>query len=485
MGQYSLAQRQRLNTYLASETSADLENLIQKHVDGAKKVDLEQLKEQLPITVSDHKLVQLLRLMYGNIIIRIPLYHWYHELPSTLRTVDTNYLKETIEEKMRELGAKNSGSLFKKMKIGQNEAAVYQRWLSNDVNTTKTGVLNRFCWRFGVNPEILEEQKVFLDRKFPIPTSTRELAKLKTHVLNEGTMNYRRGKSSEMSYANKDPALLHYFITRLKQVGGHEGGLPTPAARVMRVSGDALTARLLNASGLPYGSKTKVNPALDPLVFTDPETRRYHVQATLTEEGWISLRVNRNRNIQMEVGWNRSTDITDRLTEEQRNALLKFRGETIFMGDIDSRETLTTILSHPHETLAQEKMAIVQSHSDEIPGDTWPQLRIKGIHVSKKGRVTVSWSFQTRRPILVELLCERYGMLPGTWKAERAEKLYRIYQEYLGKRLTPEEVVHVKRSVDETAKSVDQQQFINKMKTYFPQARWINDREKVGRVVEE
>ena len=123
---------------------------------------------------------------------------------------------------------------------------------------------------------------------------------------------------STLSYSNQDPVLLKYFMDRVREIGGGTEG-PYLGTNALVASGDPVLARALVASGLPPGKKTLSNPPLDALLRRDKESFKYHIQATLTEEGWFSLTIDRYRNINFPIAFGRSIDVTEKLSGGQIN----------------------------------------------------------------------------------------------------------------------------------------------------------------------
>jgi len=123
-----------------------------------------------------------------------------------------------------------------------------------------------------------------MTRVYPVDMRSMSFIKLKTHVLNEGKILLGKKIVRILGYANQDPILLQYFVEVVKKAGGSIKGEPRLETHKLVVYANPVLARALNASGLPFGRKTRTNPPIDPHLKQDRELFRYHIKSTLTEE---------------------------------------------------------------------------------------------------------------------------------------------------------------------------------------------------------
>lgn len=101
---------------------------------------------------------------------------------------------------------------------------------------------------------------------------------LTSHVLNEGHM---KAETKSIEYYNKDPVPHYYLKQRAEELRGSFSS-PFRAHKAFASYIDPLTGRLLNAIGIPYGSRAQNQPFVN-FERIDNGTWRYHVRATLTE----------------------------------------------------------------------------------------------------------------------------------------------------------------------------------------------------------
>ena len=142
-----------------------------------------------------------------------------------------------------------------------------------------------------------------------------------------------------------------------------------PSRKVYVTSINATIARILNKADIPYGRKTITNSSIDPKILTNPELRKYHFKATLTEEGTSSLHITKEKRLRMTISWSRSIDITDKLTPKQIQKLKQLITEKkrkIAIGKIKGKryfDILNVIVDNPPKLLVDEMKILNKVHS--------------------------------------------------------------------------------------------------------------------------
>ena len=188
MGQYKHSLLEHYN-WLREKTNKlkTLEEIIQ-HVENPEQINLEKLEHKLGLP--REILAKTIERLYGpKTQVSHKLYHWWQEPDGSYRKIDAAYIKQKIREKMKELGTKTVTELLeKKMKISHSEASLYHNWLKHKTAKVRTRTLKRFCKHFKISYEELEKLKIIKDRTFPINLHKKELVKLYTHILNEGSI---------------------------------------------------------------------------------------------------------------------------------------------------------------------------------------------------------------------------------------------------------------------------------------------------------
>jgi len=216
------------------------------------------------------------------------------------------------------------------------------------------------------------------------------------------------------------------------------------------------------------------------LVGKNPELFRYHIKATLTEEGWPSLRISHNR-VRFIIGWGRSVDITDKLSSEQIEVLKHIAKEhnkrKIGIRSIRDYHILKIINQRESKLLEMESFLLSNNHPNVI----WPARHPTRVHISKAGRITTFWEIYLTRLELIDLIDDEYGLLPGTWKAKRFGNLYEAYKKYRGRRLTYEEIQEIRKVKEENPKKISAEWVSEKVQELFPGALWGKDLEKIRR----
>ncbi len=251
----------------------------------------------------------------------------------------------------------------------------------------------------------------------------------------------------------------------------------------MEIFANSVLGRALEASGLPRGKKTVSNPSLDPQMARDSGMTCYHVQATLNEEGGFYLTVNKQRRAGLGIAWGRSVDITDGLASMQVDELRRIEeehGSKIPIRRITDPEILRAVKGLSPRLLDQELALLSNSHMDA----KWPRETPTKVHVSRYGRVTTFWEVRTSRPHLIDIIHDEYGLLPGTWKAERFERLYQAYVKYRGRQLTDEEIQELRKIKEENPADISIDWISRKTQELFPDIEWGKDVDEIRRKIE-
>ena len=386
------------------------------------------------------------------------LYHWYDEPPNALITIKSSKLKLILEELKLKLNAKSiEDLLLNKLKIPRKQARKYLKILEKPTPKLKVKTLLQLCKHLKINPNQLELLDAFT-RKFPVNLKSPTITKLLTHMINEGNISKRtKGKYPKATYDNKDPTLHVYIRKLLENLGVKYEKPPTYKKNAYTTNIDATTTRILVKAGLKPGKKTITNPTLPTPIYTNPQLRKYHIQTTLTEEGSSTVRISGKR-VKMEITWDRSIDITDKLTPKQKQTLKqileKEKEKRIPIGKVKKKikdkkiaNSIIAIAYGNSPKLVREETALLNKlHISDVKQKIVKSYPMR-IQLSKDGRFTVAWRAYIANPKAIDLIVKKYGMLPNTWKEERLKKQYEIYLKYREKRLSDEEIKQVKKQI--------------------------------------
>nr|MDO8044655.1 hypothetical protein [Candidatus Baldrarchaeota archaeon] len=486
MGQYK---RSRLEYYnwLREKTNKlkTLEEIIQ-HVENPEQINLEKLEHKLGLP--REILAKTIERLYGpKTQISHKLYHWWQEPDGSYRKIDPTYIKQKIRQKMKELGAKTVTELLKKkMKISHSEASLYYYWLKHKTAKVRTRTLKRFCKHFKISYEELEKLKIIKDRTFPINLHKKELVKLYTHILNEGSI---RGQIPRVqaTYVNKDPVLHRHVIDLVKAMGG-EYKIPPPSKEAIETKIDSVTARILIAAGLPPSYKTITNPPLHPAILKNKKLAKYHLHMTFIEEGYSSLTINRHNKLELQIGFGRSKDITDLIPQNIYEKLTQKKGYSIQPTQIpDERlmEIITATETIP-KALFQEYLLLTRMLNEINPKTEIPEIRCSYIHVSKEGRVTAYYRYAFRSSDSVhafhELLFKNFDT--GTWKERKLGVQIELLEEYEDKKLTASDKQRIQEILANWRKIPDNW-IIEKIKQVLPDINWIDNPDYLKKILEK
>jgi len=389
------------------------------------------------------------------------------------------FVRDIIVHEMARLGITGMQEFLNKRGL----ARVYP-WIKEGKSIVSVRILKNFCQRFHVDPNELEKKGIIQSPKlYPVNMSSSDFVRLKSHVLNEGRISVKKKSVGTLSYVNQDPVLLRYFANVIKGLGGSIRKELTFEGYGLAAYANPVLARALDFSGLPFGRKTRTNPPLDSLLRQNPELFRYHIQATLVEEGWTSLTISPYRRACLYIAWGRSVDIMAQLSSEQVNTIKNIteilRKRKIAIGNIKDYDLLNNIIKNPPLLFNQELFILSSTHKKK----GWPEGHPTKIHLSKKGRITAFWEIHFTRPNLIDLIHDEYGMLPGTWKARRFEKLYEAYRKFRGRRLTDDEILEIRRVKDENPPEISVEWVSEKVQELFPEAEGARNLEKIRRML--
>ena len=434
-----------INNVLSKQQSkADLLNVISSIANNPEYQRRDRIKESSSI----------------NILSRF--YHWWQEPGNASHIVDMGKLKDMISAKLRELGEKSMRSyILKTLGLSKTRYDYYTYLLKDRApKPVEVRVLKRLCDDFKIPYVTLEERNVFTNIKFPIDLDKPSLFMLASHILNEGHM---RTETKSIEYYNKDPVLHHYLRQRVEELGGSFSG-PFEAHKAFVSYVDPLIGRLLNAIGIPYGSRALNQPFMD-FKRVDNSVWRYHFQATLTEEGAATLRVMQDKRISMKISLTRAIDITDLLPKSFVTSL--DYGAHSIGKTISDKNIYRIIISNPPTLLQAEFEELTRRHSRQIPIYAWRPPYPYRIQKSKDDRITVHWTLEIIKADPVNLIHDHYGMLPGTWKSIAFEKRYQFYLEHRGRKLTDSEIEELHQIEKEYPWEIPKEWINQKMKELF------------------
>ena len=188
-------------------------------------------------------------------------YHWWQEPANIAHNVDVKKLKELVAEKIKEISEKSLRSYILKTLSLPKTWYDYYTYLSKEerVKPIEVGTLKKLCEDLKIPYVELEKRLAIINPNYPIDLNNPSLFKMAIHIINEG---YMRTKTKSIEYYNSDPVLHHYLKCRVEELGGGFSG-PFKAHKVLVSYADPLIGRLLDAIGVPYGSKTINQPFVD------------------------------------------------------------------------------------------------------------------------------------------------------------------------------------------------------------------------------
>jgi len=124
------------------------------------------------------------------------LYHWWEEPGSTHRRVSAPIFEFLLRERLGKAGASNLREfVLNRLRLERKDYLRYWRIASGRQRFVETANLIRICDQLGLDYSRFEKSAVLTDRMWPIDLGRPELTMLKSHILNEGTLNSRYVKS--------------------------------------------------------------------------------------------------------------------------------------------------------------------------------------------------------------------------------------------------------------------------------------------------
>jgi len=392
-------------------------------------------------------------------------YHWWQEPEYIQLPIDNEKIAELLNEEMKNVKAKNIGELLRKYNVGEFEASYHYCYRILNKLVTKSTVkgLVRLCNQLNIPYIELEKRKIFPKHNFPYNQADPALWKLATHVLNEGSID----KKHVISYANKDPVLHWYFKKAVTEAGGKYYGPYKAKNKLLYEShADPLTGRRLTMIGVPQGAKTIHEPVIDLSKMT-PEAWKYHIQTTIAEEGSATLRESKKEWVGMCIEWSRGIDVTKYVPKDILSTLEPGKHRvSVILKEIP--EIYEILLLHPPKLLLQEHNELIRRHEDEIPRRKWHDIYLSQVYISKDQRISTVWKLYIISQTLVELVAEKYGILPGTWKEYIFRKQYEFYKKHVGTRLTEEdynEYLEIKKTY--SYRNLNKEWINRKLEEYF------------------
>jgi hypothetical protein len=151
---------------------------------------------------------------------------------------------------------------------------------------------------------------------------------------------------------------------------------------------DVKTGRILNYIGVPYGDKAVNQPTIN-LGRMSNEVWRYHLQTTLTEEGYAKLEIVGKGYLRFRIEWSRTIDVTDYISKDAVEnipyGLIKIRKSV--EEDIIDKKTFMEIMRHPPKLLVNEvnelKKGIAKKYRRTyiLELSQYPYIRLKMIEL--------------------------------------------------------------------------------------------------------
>ena len=479
MGQYKQSHLQYAQWLRNKEKELQLIEQIIQHVENPKLVELKPLEEKLGVPAET--LQKLVEKIYGpKTQIKQKLYHWWQEPDGAIRKIDAHYLHKRIKNAMKKLEAENPYQLAKKLNVPEGKVNIIRDWMrQSPVVSAKTRVLKRIFNLLGIPLEELEERKAILDRNFPIDLYSPKIVKLYTHALNEGSLiMFKSPTQTILRYVNQDPVLIRKFIDTVKEAGGWAKILP-PQKPGFDVYTDSVTARIINAAGLPYGRKTITDPPLHPAILKNPKLAKHHLHITFLEEGYTTFSYAKDR-LQLIIGISRSKDITDHIPPQTLQKLLNYKGQKVQPTEFFTRDFINQILlRYSPRALSSEFLLIGKLLEERFSVQLGPKIRISYLHISTDGNVTANYKLSMRSEEAIQLFKEIVLTEPlGTWKEYRFQKMLEIYEKYKGRKLTPEEKQEIKQQTPPS--KIPENWIITKARQLLAkEAPWVNDEQKI------
>jgi len=357
-------------------------------------------------------------------------FHWHDE--SSLAALDVD--GDSLRNLLRPLayGPLSPG-------ISTKRRNKFQRIMRKNAETipVRVATLLEACELLNMQPSSLEKLKLFRGR-YPFPLAKPEIYKLMTHVINEGSV--KGGKNPRGVYCNLDLS-LHERVSKLITSLGSHGNRRIGKDNVPETYVSVPIARLMIKAGLVPGKKTRGQyyHHLPKRILDDPDLSRYHMSTTLTEEGSPMLHLTEGTRPSISIGYSRSIDVTDSLTNEYVNGLESKRKYPI--GQVpDNVRFKIRIRPFP---LLEDEICILEDILDiKIHSN------LGAIYKSKRGRVTVEWCVTFSSAEVITKFKDKIGFLLGSNIENRFKLICKLYEENKNRVLSQEDADRLREELD-------------------------------------
>jgi len=291
------------------------------------------------------------------------------------------------------------------------------------------------CELLGVSPVVLERMRLFR-RDYPVSLGKTQIYNLMSHLINEGNVVKR---SPRGYYSNLDMSLHDRVAGLVISLGGY-WSRRMGKDNVPETCIGAAVVKLLTKAGMVPGKKTRGQyfHHLPKRILDDPGLSRYHISATIAEEGWPSLSLKIGTKPRIIMGYSRSIDVTDILPLEYVQSLESRK--KLSPGQIPY-EIKSIIQVQPFPILDDEITIIEKDLHIET------QVNFTGLYKSKKGRITVEWRVTWEGPESVKRYENSFGFLARSKVENRFKLVWRLYEEYKDRPLSQNDMDYLKKQL--------------------------------------
>lgn len=409
-------------------------------------------------------------------------YHWYDEPENVTLKAERAFLGILIKSAMSKSNMPTKVKLAKAFCVSRSR--LYS-WMdaTKDYCGIKVRNLKRLCELSRMSYDQLESFKV-LERRFHIDVASKPFLKLKTHMINEGHIDERE---NICVYSNKDPVCHLYFKNYIEAIGGYLSSVIAPYHGGLRSYGDPTTGRALMFAGVPAGDRTLRGDviSLGREVLSDQKLLKYHYQATLTEEGYVSLMITtphpkypNTKRAKMEMGWRRAVAVTDKLPSSFLNSIPIGRKSAISFQRLP-KKIKQIVRNNPPKVLMEEWNGLSKL-LQKIPNK-------KPERIMKRRRdqeVVASWAIRTSNSNVISEIHEKIGMLSGTWKDEAFRRKWEVFSSIGIGKLTQSDVKKIyKVNRSYGGHGVPSHWIKQKIRELFPKVEWLHDKLKWEKVL--
>jgi len=393
------------------------------------------------------------------------LYHWWEEPAEAERTLCTRVIRGLLSKKIDRLDCRSLRELVVKIwGLNQGDYVGYWRLATGRQSSVRTSNLKSMCNDLRISYKKLEALGVLVDRDWPINLLRPELIMLKTHILNEGTLNDSvvktfyapTGKASfsrrvQAQYYNNDIALPRQ-IQRLAEICHCTSYRMSKCKNGYCTVLDATTSRVLMKIGVPPGRRSAQRVRLDRNVSSQKYLWRYHFAATLIEEGSCSLRLARSKRLFLELGYYRGVDITTALDSSVCRKLRP--GVRTVIGTLPGT-VQETVRRRPPLLMSQEINHLRKLHPQPGGLRDWPRPRPYEVRRCRSGKVIASWRFAASCRPLVHILFSYLNVQISSSKRRRMQNSFRIYEKHKERKLSDAHWAAIKARINNQISSLD------------------------------